>query len=128
MHVPISLLSFALLFVFKVEAVKSDPIPYACILRMHGLEVTKADQEYSDRQYALEKSQVSEPAQTQSQPQVLEPAPTQSRPQKRQRTDCHRPADGGSKQPQSRRQEQTSQQQTEDPNSRSRGVASSSWM
>ena len=100
MLVPISLLSFALLFVFEVEAVKSDPIPYACILRLHGLEVTKADQEYSDRQYALEKSQVSEPAQTQSQPQVLEPAPTQSRPQKGQRTDCRRSGSGDGHRPQ----------------------------
>ena len=52
MHVPISLLSFALLFVFEVEAIKSDPIRYADIRLYHGLAVSEADQQYSDRQYA----------------------------------------------------------------------------
>ena len=45
MHVPTSLLSFALLFVFEVEAIKTEPICCADILRFHGLTVEKADQQ-----------------------------------------------------------------------------------
>ena len=118
MHVPTSLLSFALLFVFEVEAIKTEPICCADILRFHGLTVEEADQQYS-----LEEPQAL------SQPQELEPAQTQSlsqaEPQSRR---CQQQQMRNWSQPQTQSQQQTSQQQTEDPNSRSRGVASSSWM
>ena len=66
MHVPISLLSFALLFVFEVEAIKTEPLCYAATLRFHGLTVEKADQQYSsEEQQALSQPQEFEPAQTQ---------------------------------------------------------------
>ena len=120
---PISLLSFAWLIVFEVEAIKSDPIPYADILLYCGLAVSEADQQYSDQQYSSEEPQAL------IQPQELEPAQTQSlsqaEPQSRR---CQQQQMRNWSQPQTQSQQQTSQQQTEDPNSRSRGVASSSWM
>ena len=100
MHVPISLLSFALLFVFEVEAIKTEPLCYAATLRFHGLTVEKADQQYSSgEQQALSQPQEFEPAQTQRLSQA-EPAadaePAANEPA----------ANRGSKQPQSRRCQQ----------------------
>ena len=118
MHVPISLLSFALLFVFEVEAIKTEPLCYAATLRFHGLTVEKADQQYSsEEQQALSQPQEFEPAQTQRL--------SQAEPQSRR---CQQQQMRNWSQPQTQSQQQTSQQQTEDPNCRSRGVACSSWM